>query len=248
MAKKSKAKSGFSVNFEGVGEGFFVPRAGGYGFEIVSAQLSEDNDEQLVCEYRVLDGKYKGQTCRDWFSLGAKSLWRLRKMLTAAGFEVEDAEMDIDFDDLVGLKFYCDVEERDYEGTRKANFVDFSALDVVDDDEDDDPKSKGKGKKAAKEDDEDDEPKAKGKKGKKAEPEEDEDDEDEDDEPKSKGKGKKGKAEKVSAEKVAELDEDELGELNEKHDLEVDLDDYSTLRKKRAAVVAALEEKDLLED
>jgi hypothetical protein len=44
------------------------------------------------------------------------------------------------------------------------------------------------------------------------------------------------------AEAIQELDEDELQEFIEEHDLEVDLDDYSTLKKKRAAVAEAYEE------
>jgi hypothetical protein len=71
------------------------------------------------------------------------------------------------------------------------------------------------------------------------------------------GKGKKGgkgkskdEPEKVSRSDVEDMDEDELQELLEKHDLEdeVDLDDHKKLPKKVAAVIEALEEADLLED
>jgi len=44
------------------------------------------------------------------------------------------------------------------------------------------------------------------------------------------------------------MDEEELEALNEEHELEVDLDDFKTLRKKVRAVLDALEEKDLLEE
>jgi len=97
--------------------------------------------------------------------------------------------------------------------------------------------------------DEDEKPKKKGKKSKKDEDEEEEDEEEEE-APKSKkkaGKKKKG-GDKVSADTVNEADEDDLEALIKEHDLEVDLDDFKTLRKKQAAVIDALETADLLED
>lgn len=85
---------------------------------------------------------------------------------------------------------------------------------------------------------------------------EDEDagEEEEEEKPKKKGKkeepkAKKGKkAKKVSSDDVMEADEEELQELIDEHELDVDLDDYKTLRKKQAAVIDALEENDLLEE
>lgn len=119
-----------------------------------------------------------------------------------------------------------------------------------DEDDDDEPKSKkSKGKKKpADDEDEDDEPKSKkGAKSKKSS----KDDDDEDDEPKGKKSSKKDKGKKpkkVSADDVDDMDEDELQELIDKHDLDVDLDDFKKLTKKVQAVKDALEEEDLLED
>jgi hypothetical protein len=44
------------------------------------------------------------------------------------------------------------------------------------------------------------------------------------------------------------MDEDELADLVKEHKLDVDLDDYKSLRKKVAAVIGELEEKELLEE
>lgn len=60
-------------------------------------------------------------------------------------------------------------------------------------------------------------------------------------------KGRNGKEVKVAAKEVEDMSEDELEDLVDKHDLEVDLTTSKTLRRKAAAVIAALEEKDLLE-
>lgn len=50
------------------------------------------------------------------------------------------------------------------------------------------------------------------------------------------------------SDEVGEMDEDELTELVEKHELDVDLDKQATLRRKRAAVIDALYDAGLLQD
>jgi hypothetical protein len=62
----------------------------------------------------------------------------------------------------------------------------------------------------------------------------------------SKENGKKKTVIKLEESEVKDMSEDELEELNEKHELGVDFADHKTLRRKAAAVVAALEENDLL--
>lgn len=75
---------------------------------------------------------------------------------------------------------------------------------------------------------------------------------DEDDEPAAKGKAKgKGKAKKktYTTEEIQEMDEDELQAVIDEHDdIDVDLDDAKTLKKKVALVIDALEEEDMIED
>jgi hypothetical protein len=76
-------------------------------------------------------------------------------------------------------------------------------------------------------------------------------DDDEDDAPRgkrtrsSRGNGKR-KVTKLSEDEVKELDEDELEQLVDKHDLEVDLTKAKTLSKKRNAVLEALTENGLI--
>ena len=52
----------------------------------------------------------------------------------------------------------------------------------------------------------------------------------------------------LDAESIKEMSQDELEELIDEHDLDVDLDDYKTLRKKRTAVIDAAEEAGLLDE
>lgn len=68
------------------------------------------------------------------------------------------------------------------------------------------------------------------------------------DDKKADKKGGKKKAKKLSRSDVEDMDEDELQELIDEHDLDVDLDDHKKLPKKVAAVIDELEEADLLED
>lgn len=79
------------------------------------------------------------------------------------------------------------------------------------------------------------------------------DDDDEDDKPakgKKGGKDKKSKKKTYTTEEVEDMDEDELQELIDEHDLDVDLEDkkLKKLDKKVAAVLEALEEEDLIDD
>lgn len=120
--------------------------------------------------------------------------------------------------------------------------------DEDDEDEDESPKSKRKGKKVVEEDDEEEEEEkpARSKRKSKVEDDEDEEeDEDEDEKPKSKKNSKA--ADQYSEDDVREMDPKGLASLVKKHKLDVDLDDYSTNRKKAMAVIDALEEEGLLE-
>lgn len=126
----------------------------------------------------------------------------------------------------------------------------------VAEEEDDEKPAKGRKPKKSDEDEEDEKPARKSRRGKKDE-EEDEDekpksrrgrkakDEDEEDEPKSK-KSKKSKT--YSADEINSMDEEALGEVIETHELDVDLDDHSTMKRKRSAVIDALEGAELLEE
>lgn len=76
--------------------------------------------------------------------------------------------------------------------------------------------------------------------------EEDAEEEEEDDKPKK--KSKKDKKEKETEVDVSDMDEDELAELVSDRGLDVDLDDYSSIKKKRAAVEDALDGGDAEEE
>lgn len=221
--------------------------------------------------------KHAGGLLWDNASTSEKSLWRLRSLLEALGVDVPDDEMDIETDDLVGREMVAVVgHEKDADYGTRAKLVDFYAIDEDGDssddedgeeDEDDKKKSKKDKKKSKKSDDDDgddesgddedeEDKKARRRKERRAERKKrqkgDDDDAGEDDEEEEKpskksSKKDKKKAKKFSADEVQDADEDELESIIEKSGIEVDLDDYKTLKKKQAAVIDALEDAELLE-
>lgn len=123
-----------------------------------------------------------------------------------------------------------------------------------DDDEDEDEAPRKKSKKVVDEDDDEDEPKSK-KKSRKSDDDEDEDEapkkkskrsKDEDDEDEA-PKSKKKKKATITEDEVRDMDEKELKALIKEHDLDVDLSEYSNIRKKGMAVIDALSDADLLD-
>lgn len=235
MAKNKKSRS-ISVDFTGVeaGGGSNVPE-GQYEVKVVEVeQKTSDNsgNDYLAWEFQVISpAKYKGKKLYHNTSLTPQSLWNLRGLLEQLGVEVPEEPTDIDLDDLIDRTVGCEVQHEEYKGKPKPRIVDFFEF--------------------SEEEAEDEKP-TKGKKSK-AEPEEEEEAEEE--EPKKKSKKErreerkaKKKAPELTEADVLEKDENELGELIEEHDLDVDLNDFNTLRRKRAAVVEAMDEKGLLAD
>lgn len=140
-----------------------------------------------------------------------------------------------DYDDMDEDDLREAVIERELATKKEAKKLDEDELKELLEEADAAAAKKGKGKSKSKKDDEDED--------------DDEDDKKSSKKSKSKDKGKK-KSKKIDRSDVEDMDEDELQELLEEHDLEdeVDLDDYKKLPKKVAAVIEALEEADLLED
>lgn len=65
---------------------------------------------------------------------------------------------------------------------------------------------------------------------------------------KSTKKGSKKELEAMTADEVKELDEEGMEEVVERYELDVDLSEHKTPRRKASAIIAALEEKELLAD
>ena len=238
MAKK-KAKRTINVDFTGVEAGGVVLPEGNYEVKVVEVESkTSDNsgNEYLSWEFQVVSPeKHKGKKLYHNSSLTPQSLWSLRGLLEQLGVETPDEPTELDLDDLIDRTVGAEVQHEDYNGKNKARitqFFEFSSEEETDEEEEveeEKPVAKKSSKKAAK-------PVV--------------EDEDEEEEKPAAKKSRIRKAKKpalLTEDEVLEKDEEELATLIEENELEIDLDDYNTLRRKRSAVIEALEEKGLIE-
>lgn len=237
---KKKSSQVVTVNLsEAVGGN--VPE-GAYLMEVVEAEKTESQagNDTISWKMKVADGPHANKLLYYNTSLLPQALWNLRGLVEALGYEIEDGDMDLDLSSFVGDQFVGVVAHETYEGKKRPRIVDMFGVDTEEgkevletgdeetEGEEEKPAAKKRGKKPA------------------PEPEEEEEEEKPAKKPAAK-KGKKPEPDLIAEDSVMELDEDGLAELINEHELEVDLDEHATLRKKRNAVIAALEDRELLE-
>lgn len=226
--KKKKSTGGLTVDFGGVEDRVLVPE-GDYRVKVESVEQKESQagNPMLLWVFKINEPKNKqanGQKLYTNTVLAPQSLWVLRNLLKALGIKVPNSAMELELEDYVGLECVVSVEHEKYEGRDRAKVVNFSSIED-EDEEEEDVEVEDDGDEEEEEEDEDSG----------EDSEEDEDDEEEAEE-----------LEAVSADEVEEMSSKQLAKLIKDYDLDVDLDSIKSNRKKIAAVVEALEEKDLL--
>lgn len=274
--KSKKKGNTVSVNFDDVEAGAVLYPEGPYTLKTTDAVHKDtDGGGRVNVKCEILEGPSKkivGKSVTVSFGLGDTQLWVLRGFLDAVGIEIPEGPMDLDLDEIGGgLEFTAVNTHNEYKDRVNNQFNNFGAADgsasseeededeaEIDEDEDEDETSKKKSKKDRRE--------ARKAKKSKVEDEEDEEDEsedeDEDEEEEAPKKSKKGKADKKSKKSKDEdedeesdtLTEDEVNEMSTKelkgvikaHKLDVDLDDFPSVRKQRLQVILALEEEGLI--
>ena len=242
--RAKKIRGGVKVNFSGV-EGRVLLPEGTYRVKIEGVEQKPGN------EYPTLSWKLKtvvpskpkldGKTLYYNTSLAPQSLWNLRNLLETVGAEVPDGPHDIIFEELIDEEMMVRVDHEEYEGKDYARVKDFSPVSGdEDDDEDDDDdvevedsRSRRKAKAKTK-------AKTRGRKKDEDEDEESEDGEDDDSD--------SDDSDTYTAADVSAMNVKELQKVCKDADLDVDLKEHSTLRKKQNAVIDALEEAGLIED
>lgn len=205
MVKKTrtagrKSSRKLTVDMEGV-QNFAPPPEGDYCIKIAEVGKETGSDsgkDYLSWTFEIAKGPQKGKKLFYNTSLQPQALWNLRGVLEAFGIEVPDGSMDLDLDEIESCEEIagCTVEHEEYQGKLKGRVVDVFSAQNLEGGEDGSKGNEG---------------------GDKKEPD-------------------------LSREDIMALDEDELGEVNEEHDLGVDLDEIKTLKKKREAIADALEE------
>lgn len=167
----------------------------------------------------VEDGDMKGQSPLPYItSFAATALWNLRNLLETLGVEVPESEVSVNPKDYLDLELMIRIEEEEYKGKTTSKVTDFSKIEETAEVEEDKP----------------------------TEDEEDEEKEEEIEE-EAAAEEEEGPA-KVSAEEVRGMDEKELADLVKLHGLKLNLAKIEKKSKKIAAVIDALEGKDLLAD
>lgn len=197
----------------------------------------------LNWKFKAAEGECEGAIVYNNTSLSEQSLWNLRTLLEALGVEIPDSEFDIDLDELVGLEVMGSIELETYEGKKRPRLADFWAAEAAPEEKEEKPARSRRGAKA--EEAEPEEKPARRRRGAKeeAEPEE---------KPSRSSRGSRNAKPEpedvpLTQDDISDMSEDELEDVIKEHKLDVDLDDFSTLRKMRAAVIDAAEEAGVLE-
>lgn len=153
-------------------------------------------------------------------SFAKQALFNLKSLLESLGVEIPDNEFDLDEmkDDFIGMEMMAETSQEDVE-TDNGRRTYTRIVDHWPVEEEDDKPGKRAGKKG-KDEEEDDRPARRGKKEKKADLTEDD---------------------------VNEMSQDDLETVIEEHKLDIDLGDFKTVSKMRAAVIDALKEAGVLE-
>lgn len=236
--RRSRGNS-VSVNWGEAELNNFVNRPGVYAFKVTAAE--EGDDGQIITTSEVTsEGKQEGKSIKTYFNTTPTALWVLAHFLEAVGMDIPDAESDLDLDELVGKEYVAEVEANEYEGKTRLR-ISGRSYDSIDALEDDTEAKAGRGAK-----DEEEEEAPKGRRSRKAV--KDEDDEEEAKPARGKKTVKKVEPEKFDRAVIEEMDRDDLIEFVSDNELDVDPDDFKKLPKFLAAVIAELEEKDLLEE
>ena len=269
-AATKKKSNVIKVNFKGVETTGVIPD-GEYIAAITSVKQeeSDEGNPYLAWMLKVVGGKYAGRTLYHNTSLQTQALWSTKRFLECLGLEVPDEELDLDLDEMTDLQVGVVVENSTWKGKLKPKIIDTYPAEEPADGADTADAATGalpseeeinemsKPELAALVDEQGWKIALTGttaaqRKQVIAAMEEAAEVEQEVEAVEEKVKpGKKGKVKpkpKVALDTVNESDEGELGELIETYELDVDLDKHATLRRKRAAVVDALEEAEMLEE
>jgi hypothetical protein len=234
--KKSKA---VEIDFEGVdsGGGGFHIKEGSYLMKCTGCEDTESDAGNAMFKWEFT-GQEKAAKGKKFYIYTVydppTSLWKLRSLLEALGQEVPDGPMEVDPDEMIDLELIGHVTDEEYDGKTNSKMTDFSSVDGDEEEEEEEEEKPVRGRKkkpAAKDEEDEEEEEEKPKRGA----------------AKKKARGKK-ELEALSADEVKAFDEDEMAEVVEKYELEVDLDEHKTPRRKASAIIAALEEKELLSD
>lgn len=153
--------------------------------DVKAGTSKSSGNSMLTWEFTGTAGKVKGKKFKDYTTLTAESLWKLKGLLEALGLTVPSKKVDLTplLRKAIGKELGITLGDDEYEGKISSKVQDYITLDTLEDIDEDDE-----------------------------EEDEEQDEEDEDETLKSKSKKKKGKkkAKNEDEDEIEELDLDEL--------------------------------------
>lgn len=218
MAKKrNKKKNVLKVDFTNVEPGGKVPE-GDYPVVVkeITVEESQNGNPYLKWVFSVADGRHKGKQLYHNTSLQPQALFNLRNTLEALGMEVPQKAIQLDLDNLIGLKAAVAVEVEQYQGKERSRVVEvFPLEELIEDDEEleDDDELEDEEYEDEDEEYEDEEEEE-------YEDEDDEDEELEDEDEEEDDEEEEEEYELFTKEELQEMDDDELLEIAEDFEVE----------------------------
>jgi hypothetical protein len=205
---------------------------GEYAVKVVSVEEKDgDKAPYIAWKFEILDeGKFEGTTLYNNTSLSDQSLWNLRQMMECMGFDVPKKAMDIDLDEMIDAELGVVVTHEDYQGSPRSRVSNYFELDEPEPEPKKVTRATRRTRGNAKADGAAEEEEEKPARATRAT---------------RRGKGKK-ELEALDSADVAEMNESELEDIVDKYNLDVDLEESKTLRRKANAVIDALETANML--
>lgn len=138
MAKKRRPSKAVKVDLSGVESSQKAIPEGEYVVSVNDASIesSSKGNDYIKFEFEVIEGSHKGAKLYHNCSLLPQSLFNLKNVLEALGFEIPTKAFDLDLSDLLGLECEVEVGHETYEGKKKARILEF--INPEDSDEEDD--------------------------------------------------------------------------------------------------------------
>ena len=140
MAKKRRSSKAVKVDLSGVESSQKAIPEGEYVVSVNDASIesSSKGNDYIKFEFEVIEGSHKGAKLYHNCSLLPQSLFNLKNVLEAMGFDIPTKAFDLDLSDLLGLECEVEVGHETYEGKKKARILEFinpEDSDVEEDDE-----------------------------------------------------------------------------------------------------------------
>jgi hypothetical protein len=214
MAKAAKKKPISIPSLADVETSFRFPE-GTYEAKVVGCERGESrrsDDDLINWRFEITEGPYAGKSISHKTSLSERSLWKLKQLLEALNYDIPDDDFDLDPDEVMDSELAIQIADRTYQNNQGQDVTISDVTGYA-------PAGAARGVDEKADEEEEDKPE------------------------KGKASSKKAKKEEphaiATADEVNSMDQEELEALVEEHGIDVDLSEFRTLSKKRAAVIKA---------